>query len=193
MFEELVKNARSVRNFDSTSPLGREDLLYLVNLCRFTPSTANRQPMKFAIAYTQEDCAEVFPLLKWAGYLEDKPPYDGNVPAGYILLCCDRDIMQEAPTDCGICAQTIVLGAAEKGIAACMLGAFSKEEMRSLFSLADNLEPVLIIALGKAKEKVEITDATEETGIRYYRSARYTHVVPKRPLEEIFIGEIKEK
>ncbi|MBQ2812251.1 MAG: nitroreductase family protein, partial [Clostridia bacterium] len=115
MFSELVKATRSYRNFDPAVRLTDEQLSSLIELCRFTPSTANSQSIKFAYANSEEACEKVFSILGWAGYLTDKPPYDGNVPAAYILVCYDTSICKEIEIDAGICAQTIVLGAMDMG------------------------------------------------------------------------------
>lgn len=184
MFSELVKATRSYRNFDPEYRLTGEQLSSLVELCRYTPSTANRQSIKFAYANGEEACQKVFELLGWAGYLEDKPPYNGNVPAAYILVCFDTSICPELEIDAGICAQTIVLGAMDMGIGACMLGNFNKTKMAELFNLPEHIKPRLVIALGRPKETVEIVDM-KDGDIKYYRDGYEKNLVPKRSLEEI--------
>ncbi|HZK21134.1 MAG TPA: nitroreductase family protein [Oscillospiraceae bacterium] len=187
MLYDLVHKTRSYRNFDPSVKYSSKEMEEIINLCRFTPSTANKQSVKFAYACDEKLCEKVFPLLRWAGYLSDKPPYNGNVPSAYILLCYDLNISKDPiEIDVGICAQTIVLGAMEKGIGACMIGSFDKKEMSKIFGLSDNLYPRLIIALGEPNEKIVITDLTGED-IKYYRDEEKTHYVPKRTLDEIII------
>lgn len=190
MFKDLVKSTRSYRNFRSDVRFTREDLTALIELCRFTPATANRQPLKFGFAYGEKACEEIFPLLGWAGYLTEKPPFPGNEPTAYILICYDTDILQAAEVDVGICAQTIVLGAMEKGIGACMIGSFSKEKIAGIFGLPSNIVPRLIIALGAPNEKIVLTDA-QNGEIKYFRDSEGTHFVPKRPLDEILLPSIE--
>jgi len=187
MFSDLVKATRSFRNFDSSYRLSDEVMLSLIELCRYTPSTANKQSIKFAYANSEEACEKIFPMLGWAGYIkEDKPPYDGNVPAGYILICYDTDIAPELEIDAGICAQTIVLGAMDMCIGACMIGSFDKLKASELFNLPDNIKPRLVIALGRPKEKVEIVDITDGD-VRYYRDGKEKNIVPKRTTDELII------
>ena len=191
MLKDLLIKTRSYRNFDRSIKVGRETLLELIALCRYTPATANKQPLKFAYAYKDEDCERIFPLLAWAGYLtENKPPFKGNEPTAYILVCYDTDIMKDAPdVDVGICSQAIVLGAMEKGLGACMIGSMKKDGLADIFSLPSNIMPRLIIALGAPNEKIVLTDA-DNGDIKYYRDADNTHFVPKRPLDEIVLPEI---
>ena len=190
MFSELVKATRSYRNFDPTIRLSDEQLSSLIDLCRFTPSTANSQSIKFAYANSEEACGRVFEQLGWAGYLADKPPYDGNVPAAYILVCYDTSLGRELEIDAGICAQTIVLGAMDMGIGACMLGSFNKENVSEIFNLPEFIKPRLVIALGRPKETVEIVDMTNGD-VKYYRDGKEKHFVPKRPLSEIMLPKAK--
>ena len=190
MFSQLVKSTRSFRNYDSNVAVSAQDMTEILELCRFTPSTANRQPLKFAFTCTKSVCDEIFPLLGWAGYLEDKPPYDGNVPTAYALICYDTAIAAEPEIDAGICAQTIVLGAREKGIGSCMIGSFNKEKISAIFSLPDGIKPRLLIAMGRPMESVEIVDAVDGN-IKFYRDGREKHLVPKRTLAEILLPEVK--
>ncbi len=191
MFSDLVKATRSFRNFDPTYRLDDEVMKGLIELCRYTPSTANTQSIKFAYASSESACEKIFPMLGWAGYLkENKPPYDGNVPTGYILVCFDTDIAPEIEIDAGICAQTIVLGAMDMGIGACMIGSFDKQKAAELFNLPSNIKPRLMIALGRPKETVEIVDINDGD-VKYYRDGKYKHIVPKRTVTELMLPKLK--
>ena len=44
---DLVKKNRSYRGYDETRTITREELLDLVDLSRFTPSSINQQPLKY--------------------------------------------------------------------------------------------------------------------------------------------------
>lgn len=188
MFSDLVKATRSFRNFDPTYRISDEIMVSLVELCRYTPSTANSQSIKFAYANSENLCEKIFPMLGWAGYIkENKPPYDGNVPAAYILVCFDTDVANEIEIDAGICAQTIVLGAMDMGIGACMIGSFDKQKATELFNLPSNIKPRLMIALGRPKETVEIVDI-KDGDVKYYRDGKYKHIVPKRTTDELIIN-----
>lgn len=190
MFSDLVKATRSFRNFDSEYKIDSETLCSIIELCRFTPSTANLQSIKFAYACSDDICDKIFSNLSWAGYIkENKPPYDGNVPTAYILLSFDKSISEDIEIDAGICAQTIVLGAMEKGIGACMLGSFNKENIKEIFCLPEHIKPRLIIALGKPKESVEIIDA-KDGDIKYFRDGKDKNIVPKRTLKEIIVSAL---
>lgn len=91
--------------------------------------------------------------------------------------------------DLGITAQTILLGAVEKGYGGCMIAAFKKKEISEIFNLPeDKYEPLLVIALGKPKEEVVIDEIGPEGDIKYWRDENQVHHVPKRALKEIIIS-----
>lgn len=191
MLLDLLKKTRSYRNFDPSVTYTADDMKELVNLCRFAPSSVNRQPLRFAYATKKEDCARIFPHTGWAAMIKtNKPPLPGNEPTAYILICYDTDFVQNSPdADVGIYAQTIVLGAMEKGIGACMLGNIKKPALAEVFNLPANIMPRLLIALGTPNEKIVLTEAKNgETA--YYRDAENTHYVPKLSLAEILLPEM---
>ncbi len=52
--------------------------------------------------------------------------------------------------------------------------------------MVDDLEVVLVIALGVPKEKV-ILEETVDGDVRYYRDENRVHHVPKRALDEVLV------
>ena len=192
MLLDLLKKARSYRNFDPSVTYTADDMKDLINLCRFAPSSVNKQPIRFAYVYKKEDCARIFPYLGWAAKIQkNKPPLPGNEPTAYILICYDTNFTQNSPdADVGIYAQTIVLGAMEKGIGACMIGSINKPALAEIFALPANILPRLVIALGAPNEKIVLTEA-ENGKTDYYRDEENTHYVPKLPLAEILLPEME--
>ena len=83
MVKELIRKNRSYRRFYENEPLTRETLVELVELARCVPSAANRQPLKYLLSSTPERNRQIFPHLRWAGYLTDwEGPAPGERPAG---------------------------------------------------------------------------------------------------------------
>lgn len=189
MLRFLVDNCRSIRSFDESRPVSREELLDIIDTARLTASAANRQPLKYRIV-TGEGCKAVQPLTAWAGALPQmKLPPDGKMPTAFIMICHDTDISpvsDYAAMDVGIAAQTLALGAAEKGIGCCMIGSF-KKEIAEVLGLTDNLVPRLLIAFGYPAETAVLC-APRDGDVTYFRDDSGLHFVPKRPLDEVVIG-----
>ena len=153
-FRELVLKNRSTRAFDPARRISREELEQLVDLARLTPSAVNLQPLKYLLSWQEETNALILAHTAWAGLLKDiSLPPEGKGPAGYIVICTDTRIAKNAATDVGIAAQTILLGAAEKGLSGCMIGAIDPK-LHDLLGLKEQYRISLIVALGKGAEDI---------------------------------------
>jgi nitroreductase len=187
MLRELIVKNRSVRRFEQNEPVREQTLRELVDLARLSASGANLQPLKYILSCSKEKNALIFPNLTWAGYLKDwDAPSEGERPAGYIIILGDKNIRESFGCDYGIAAQSILLGAAERGLSGCMLGSIKREKIRENLKIPQQYEILLVIALGKAKEKVVLEQA-ESGDIKYWRDENGVHHVPKRSLDEIII------
>ena len=191
MFADLVLKNRSFRAFDASRAVTRDELLTLVDLARLTASSANRQPLKYAVVHEAQQVEAVLALTRWAAALPQLHlPPEGRHPTAFIVICHDERICEALPgylKDVGIAAQTILLAAAEKDLGGCMIGSFNPEELSKLLSLPAEVKPQLVIALGKPDEEVCLTDVPADGKTAYFRDESGVHYVPKRSLEDIVI------
>lgn len=188
-FEELVKQNRTRRKFDQSGRLDEQTLVDLVELTRFMPSSANKQPLKYAVTVDPAACAEIFPQLGWAAYLKDwKGPEEGERPTGYITIMLDRDIADSPSCDHGIACQTIMLGAVEKGLGGCIMASVNRKKLARVLDLPDNLEILLVLALGVPAQEVVVEPVSGDGDIRYWVGDDGRHHVPKRGLDELLVG-----
>ncbi|MBN2563769.1 MAG: nitroreductase family protein [Phycisphaerae bacterium] len=188
MLRKLIEMNRSYRRFDQAAMIDRSMLEELIDLARLSPSAANLQPLKYILSYTPERNAAIFPCLAWAGYLTDWPgPAEGERPSAYVVILGDTGISQSFGCDHGIAAQSILLGAVEKGLGGCMIGSIRRDGLRKVIEIPDRYEILLVIALGRPKEKVVLETVGPSGNIKYWRDNQDIHHVPKRPLGEIII------
>ena len=89
--------------------------------------------------------------------------------------------------DHGIAAQSILLGATEKGLGGCMIGSVHRDRLREDLAIPDRYEILLVLALGRPAEQVVLEDTGSDGDIKYYRDEEDVHHVPKRPLDEIIV------
>jgi len=161
----------------------------LVDLARLSASGANRQPLKYILSCDPQKNALIFPHLRWAGYLKDwGGPAEGERPTAYIVILRDDEISLSVDCDHGIAAQSILLGATERGLGGCILGSVQRDEMRQALGIPDRYYILLVIALGKPAETVVIEPVGADGDIKYWRDEAGVHHVPKRSLDEIIIG-----
>jgi nitroreductase len=186
MLRKLLQHNRSYRRFHQAHLLDERLLRDLVELTRYCPSAANRQPLEYLLSWQPEQNARIFPHLRWAGALKDWPgPAEGERPAGYIVILGDMTVCPQFDWDCAIAAHTILLGAVEQGLGGCMVGSIDRDGLRAALGIASHLEITLVVALGKPAEHVVVEDGIAPEGRPYWRDSDGVHHVPKRPLTDL--------
>ncbi len=189
--KDLIRHNRSYRRFDQDHEIDQATLRELVALARFSASAANLQPLKYILSATPEKNAVIYEHLGWAGYLKDWPgPEEGERPSAYVVVLGDKRIRKNFGCDHGIAAQTILLGAAEKGLGGCIFGSVRREELHRALEIPEDFEILIVIALGKPKETVVIDPLGPEGSIKYWRDEDGVHHVPKRDLDELIVAEM---
>lgn len=189
MIKDLVLNNRSYRRFLESEKIEYSVLMELVDLARLTPSSVNFQPLRFKLVCDPENNQKVFETLSWAGLLKTwNGPEAGERPAAYIIILTELSVASNMKIDVGIAAQTVMLGAAEKGLNGCMLGSIKRDLLaESLCIDTDKYSIDLVLALGKANETVKIVDLPENGATAYFRDENGVHCVPKRSLDDIIL------
>jgi len=188
MLKDLILKNRTYRRFYEDVKISKEELLDLIELSRISSSGANLQPLKFILSTDEKKNSLIFNQLKWAAYLRDwDGPKEGERPTGYIIMLSDNNINKNLLWDSGISAQSILLGAVEKGYGGCQFGGINKPVLRNELNIPENFEIIMVIALGKPKEEVVLEDIKEDGSIRYYRDENGVHHVPKRKLEDLIL------
>ncbi len=191
MFLDLVKANRSYRGYDESRHITTEELTGLVELARLTPSSVNAQPLKYYLVNEKEEVATVQKMTKWAKALPElELPHVGEYPTAFIVICQDLKLgesLARYQKDIGIVAQTMLLGAVEMGLGGCMIGNFSQSEVSKTLNLAENIAPVLIVAIGKPNEDIVLVEIEDGESHKYYRDEEDVHYVPKRKLQDIII------
>ena len=188
MIRDLVIKNRTYRRFKQDEAVERETLRELVDLARLSASAANMQPLKYVLSCEPERNALIFRHVGWAGYLRDWPgPAEGERPAAYIIILGDTQISEFTDCDHGIAAQSILLGAAEKGLAGCMIGTVRRKELGEALDIPHRYKILLVLALGKPAETVALETVGANGSIEYWRDTDGVHHVPKRPLDELIL------
>ena len=189
MLKDLVLKNRSYRRFHEATPVSRQTLEELVELARVSGSGGNMQPLRFILSADAEKNARIFPHLAWAGYLTDWPgPQAGERPAAYIIILGDTETSKGFGVDHGIAAQSILLGATERGLGGCIIGSVHRDNLGKELDIPERYDILLALALGEPAESVVIEEVGPEGDIKYWRDEASVHHVPKRTLQELIVG-----
>lgn len=184
---DLMRRNRSYRRFDPSRAIGPEELDSIISAACFCASGRNMQPLKYRRVFAPGECARVFPLLAWAGYLKDwNGPEEGERPAAYLVQCLDRNLAQDCMCDDGLQLEALTLAAVSLGLGCCIIKSFDRAGLVRALGLPANLEPLYVLAIGRPVEEVEIEDMSDGD-VRYYRTPDAVHHVPKRALSELIV------
>jgi len=191
--KELILKTRSYRRFYQEERISIATLVELVDLARLTASAKNMQPIRYIISNNTLINKKIFSCLSWAGYLSDwNGPKEGEQPSGYIIMLRDNTITKDNYCDHGLAAQSIMLGATEKGYGGCIIAAINKEKLSNFLDIAENLEVLLVLALGRPKETIILDVLQKGESHKYWRDDKGNQHVPKRLIEDIILNQYKQ-
>lgn len=183
MLKDLILKNRSCRRFYQDNTIELETLRELIDLARLSASGSNKQALKYILSNDPQRNALIFTNIGLAGN-----PSEEEAPTAYIIILGDKRISNTFGCDHGIAAQSILLGATEKGFGGCMVGIINKESLRKSMEIPPHFEILLVLILGKSKEEPVIeTKFKDGTNMSWVDNEGIRHV-PKRSLDDIIVG-----
>jgi nitroreductase len=188
ILEHLIRRCRSYRRFRQEQLVDASLLEWLIGLAGLAASAANRQVLRYLPVCDADGCSRLFGHLSWAGYLTEwDGPAQGERPPAYIVVLCPKESAWSVYVDAGLAVQNILLGAVERGLGCCVLGALERSALAADLDVHQGYEPLLVIAIGVPAEDVVIEPSDGEHGIRYWRDEDGRHHVPKRSAAELML------
>ena len=179
----LLKN-RSHRGYDANFIVREDQLRRIIAVNAKIPSARNQQVLRFRPVLSGE-AQKVLAHIRLGGALPHLHlPLPGTEPNAFIIVCSTAAEDRYVDIDLGISAQSMLLQAAEIGLNGICIGAFDKERIRQEFGL--EWEPLLILAIGRGLEKIELVPIGPDGDRAYYREGG-THYVPKVRPEDLTI------
>ena len=182
--DTLLRRNRSYRGYDPSRKVTREELRTLVEATTLVPSGMNRQCLRYRLV-TEEESGKVLPLIRLGGALPELHlPFPGTEPQAFIVVCSTVPESPVVDIDLGIAAQSLLLKAVEKGLNGIMIRAFDPKAMREALLL--ELDPLLVIAIGKGAEDIYLKPVDKDESLTYYRKDG-VHFVPKRKVDDLIL------
>ena len=183
-FAKLVAKNRSYRGYDNSFTVREDQLRRIMEVVPACPSARNQQVLRLRPVLAAE-ADKVLPFIRLGGALRDmKLPLPGTEPRAFIVICSTAAEDKYVNMDIGIIAQTMLLQATEIGLNGICICAFDHEAVQKSLELP--YEPLLIVAIGKGAEKIQMVGISEDESHNYYRQDG-VHFVPKLPLDKIVL------
>lgn len=181
----LLKKNRSYRGYDKKYNVARTILEKIVEVNQYIPSAKNQQALRFKLVTKGSESDIVLQNIKLGGMLPELHlPFKDTEPEAFIIVCSDKPEGKLLHIDLGISAQSMLLRAVELGYNGIIIGAFNAKKIQSEFELSMN--PLLIIAIGKGNENIQLTEIHEGNDVAYYRKDGI-HYVPKINWNDLLI------
>ena len=181
----LLRKNRSYRGYDKTCIVTEAQLRRIVEVCTKVPSGRNQQVLRFKLLTRDTGSGQMQGLYKLGGALPELHlPFPGTEPEAFILVCSTVTPDKWVHMDVGIAAQSMLLKAVEMGLGGICIGAFNKEKVTETFGLP--CEPVLVVAIGKPAEKIELLPVRAGEPLKYYRE-NGVHYVPKITADDLIL------
>jgi len=145
---EAIKGRRSIRKYKD-EPVARELILQIIEAGRWAPSAMNAQPWKFIVTTDQAKKEKMADRSRYAKFLP-------NAPVA-IIVCArfderrqveDKALRYFSIQDTAAAIQNMLLAAYSLGLGTCWIGDFDERQLKELFTIPENYNPVAIIALG---------------------------------------------
>ncbi len=181
---DLILSRRSIRQFKPKT-IPRDVLRDVVNAGRLAPSAANRQPLEFIVVDEEGKKEQIFPCLKWAGYIAPEGnPKPGQEPQAYIVVLVNTEIREKGfEWDSGAAIENMILAAWEKDIGSCWIISVDKERVKESLGIPDSHQIDSVLALGYPAETPVIEDLDDS--IKYWKDEKGCLHVPKRKLADV--------
>ncbi len=184
--DSLLLRNRSCRGYDSNYIVSKEELLKIVEVNTKIASARNQQVLRFRLVYGTE-AKEVTKAIKLGGALPElNLPLPGTEPNAYIIICTEEPKGKWVDIDLGISAQSMLLKAVDLGLNGICIAAFNKEKICALVNGGRQMEPLLILAIGKSIERFQLLPIGQEDEHNYFRK-NGVHFVPKVRIEDLLI------
>lgn len=184
--DALLKKNRSYRGYDPAYKVPETVLEKMVAVNALLPSAKNQQALRFKLITEGNGDDIVLRNIKLGGMLPELHlPFPGTEPKAFIIVCTTVPESKMLHVDVGIAVQSMLLKATELGYNGLIIGAFNAKKIEEAFALP--YPPVLILAIGKGHEKIELTEISATESHAYYRNENGTHYVPKVRWQELII------
>lgn len=175
--DELLTKNRSTRGYKKAYKVSRSELERIAGVCTRIPSARNQQVLRMRLVTHDSGADLVLPLIKMGAALPELHlPFPGTEPEAFIVVCSTVAENPMVDIDLGIAAQSMLLKAVEMGLNGLIIAAFNRAKLQEALSLP--YPPLLVLAIGKGDEHIELKPIGESDSHAYYREGG-VHYVPK--------------
>ena len=180
----LLRRNRSYRGYDTKFEVRDDQLRRIIETATLCPSARNQQVLRFRPVLANESDIMLKHIRLGGALPELHLPFPGTEPRAFVVICSTVEESKYVDIDLGIVAQSMLLQAAEIGLGGICIGAFDHEPIREKLDL--KYEPLLVLAIGRPAEHIELKECREGDSLTYYREGGI-HYVPKISIDDLIL------
>ena len=155
---ELIANRWSPRSFNTEHTLTDSEITSLLEAARWSPSSMNAQPWRFLVGKRgDKNFSALVSTLK-----DTNTQWSPNSSAIILVAVTAENISKIEIFDAGLAVAALCLQATAVGLHTHQMGGFSKSKVKEVFSLPDNVEPVVLINVGQISDPTNLSEALKE-------------------------------
>lgn len=183
--DSLLLRNRSHRGYLKEQVVTEAQLKTVIGVNDKIPSGRNGQVLRFRPVTRDTGADIVLSHIRLGAALPDLHlPFPGTEPEAFIIICSTVPEDRIVDIDLGISFQSMALKAVETGLNAIAVAAFDRTALKADLDLP--LDPLLVVAVGKGTDKIQLTRIAPDDCHDYYRKDNI-HYVPKLGLEDLII------
>lgn len=183
--DELLLKNRSQRGYLKDYVVKREELERIVGVCSKIPSARNQQVLRFRLVTRDTGAEKVLRNIKMGAALPELHlPFPGTEPEAFVVVMSTVEENRMVAVDLGMALQSMLLKAVEMGLNGLVIGAFNPAKIAEELDLPYN--PLMVLAIGKGIEKIELTTISPDESHAYYRE-NGVHYVPKVAAKDLIV------
>ena len=146
---EFIAERWSPRSFDASAEIDTDHIVAMLEAARWAPSAMNMQPWRFAVAMRGSD--------EYAQFLATLSPGNStwaHRASALIVAATETQTPEGKPNpwaqyDLGLAVSLLTVQAHSMGLHIHQMGGFVKDTVHKILGLADDLEVLVVVAIGK--------------------------------------------
>jgi nitroreductase len=154
----IILERWSTRAFDTEYEISEQEVVTILEAARWAASSNNQQPWRFAVATRGDELFQKF-TQTLAGFNQTWAPNASALIAVLHEKTNDKgEIRASAQFDTGLAVGQLVLQAQAIDLHTHQIGGFDKDGLLEALGNLENLQPVVLIAVGKYSTDSELPE-----------------------------------
>lgn len=140
----------SPRSFDTDYALSDHEVLSMLEAARWAPSSNNGQPWRYSVAHRGSDLFNEIIQECLSGFNQAwAPRASALVVVSVKIKTADGQPYRSASYDAGLSVANLTIQAHELGLHTHQMGGIVRDGLHKVLGLAEDLESIIVIAVGK--------------------------------------------